>query len=139
MHDLDPLIDAALDSVPLSPTPPGFRRRVMSQIAQAQVKRVKSKPPEFRLDFLDLALPAFFAFIASLGFTVLLWLASLLNPQGLEHFQLSLKSAIWSLPVLEIGGILVAAEVCVIMLLFALIAAAFVINSNKFQGVLRYK
>jgi hypothetical protein len=81
MDEDDRLIDAALSSYPLSPVPPGFTRRVMREVGKFQVRRLKveTNTVRFRLDFLDVALPAFFAFFGMLGFMALLGALLLLD------------------------------------------------------------
>ena len=54
----DPRLDEALDSMPLAPLPKGFSRQVLAKIESPQVR--------FRLTFLDLALPSFFALFATI-------------------------------------------------------------------------
>ncbi len=66
MNELhDDLLTQALESYPQAPLPPGFMRRVMAQIEPAPL-------PRFRLQFVDLAVPAF----ASLLLVMLILLAA---------------------------------------------------------------
>ncbi|MEZ4514592.1 MAG: hypothetical protein R3C62_22195 [Chloroflexota bacterium] len=66
MNELhDDLLTQALESYPQAPLPPGFMRRVMAQIEPAPL-------PRFRLQFVDLAVPAF----ASLLLVTLILLAA---------------------------------------------------------------
>ena len=62
----DNLLTQALESVPQAPLPPGFVNRVMTRIEPAPL------PPRFRLQFVDLAVPAF----ASLLLVTLILLAA---------------------------------------------------------------
>jgi hypothetical protein len=71
-NELDPRIDAALDSYPVVPLPSGFVRRTMAQVTPTKVR--------FRLDFLDLVIPAFFTIFALLALAMLLWTLNHLNP-----------------------------------------------------------
>jgi hypothetical protein len=79
MDEKDRLIRAALDAYPLAPTPPGFSARVMAEIRKPAVA--------FRFDFLDLALPGFFALFSSVGFTLALLLIGSLSPLTLEKWK----------------------------------------------------
>jgi hypothetical protein len=107
MEKYDLLVDAALDSYPVSPTPPGFTRRVMAQIRREQsVRKPASRPGgRFHLEFLDLALPAFFAGFAGLGFIVLLGVIALLNPLWLLRAQLQIRTLMYELPWLWGAGL----------------------------------
>jgi hypothetical protein len=78
-HDL--LIDAALDSLPLVPTPPGFTARVMAGVWRPVVT--------FKLDFMDFALPAFFALFAS--FFLAAGLFAILSIDQLATMKLELQ------------------------------------------------
>lgn len=67
MNELDDhLLTQALESYPLAPLPPGFVHRVMARIEPAPLL------PRFRLQFVDLAVPAF----ASLLLVLLILLAA---------------------------------------------------------------
>jgi hypothetical protein len=77
MTELDPLIDAALESYPLTPLPRRFVRRTMAVIR-----------PRFRLEFLDLALPGFFILFAATLAGVAFWLVNALNPVWLLEIQI---------------------------------------------------
>ena len=68
MVDQDTLLDDWLDSVPLAPLPSGFVSRVMAQV---QTVPQAVRPPRFRLEFLDWALPVFTALFALL--LMLIW------------------------------------------------------------------
>jgi hypothetical protein len=100
MEKYDLQIDAALDNYPVSPTPRGFTRRVMAQIRGEQAVKhpAYGAGTRFRLDFLDIALPAFFAGFAGLGFTVLLGMIALLNPLWLLRVQLQIRSFMYNFP-----------------------------------------
>ena len=70
---IDTQIDAALDSYPVQPLPPGFIRRTMTQIRpRVQVR--------FRVHFLDLALPAFFVIFLLVMVLVLLQIMVAFDP-----------------------------------------------------------
>lgn len=71
-NELDPRIDAALDSYPVFPLPEDFVHRTMAQVTPTMVR--------FRLDFLDLVIPAFIAIFALLAFAMLIWTLNHLNP-----------------------------------------------------------
>jgi hypothetical protein len=83
MDEKDALIDAALDAYPLAPTPPQFSARVMAEVRQPRLA--------FRLDFLDLALPGFFALFSSAGFALALALIGGLSPLTLAKWKLSIQ------------------------------------------------
>jgi hypothetical protein len=86
--DLDPqraaAVQAALQNYPLEPLPPGFTRRVMGQLPA----RSPRAAPHFRLDFLDLVLPAFIAGCASTVLALGLWLLVRADPLWLAELQL---------------------------------------------------
>lgn len=70
---LDAQVDAALDSYPLSPVPPGLVRRTLT--------RLQPRPrPRFRLEFVDLAVPLFLVVFALLTGWALLWTLNFLFP-----------------------------------------------------------
>jgi len=81
MNDSESLIDAALDSYPMAPLPRRFVRRTMAGIRAGSRLR-------FRLEFLDVALPAFFVLftgtLTGLGF----WLLNALNPLWLLEIRI---------------------------------------------------
>lgn len=84
MNELDPLIDAALESYPKAPLPPRFVRRTMAAIRAAH-------RPRFRLEFLDLALPGFLALFAATLVGLALWLAAAFNPLWVLELQVRLN------------------------------------------------
>jgi hypothetical protein len=69
--------------MPLYPLPEGFTLRVMAKIERPQVR--------FRLTFLDLALPAFFTFFATIIVGAAVWVYSTLDPLWLPRFLLFLQ------------------------------------------------
>ncbi len=76
-NEFDPRIDAALDTYPPAPVPSGIVQRAMRQIrtqSQAQSK------PQFRLEFLDIVIPAFTAFFALVVGALILWMLNHLDP-----------------------------------------------------------
>jgi hypothetical protein len=83
-EELDAAVEAALYTYPLIPTPPGFTARVMAEVWRPR--------PSFRLEFIDFALPAFFALfsagILAVGMYVLLGL------DRLTRLQLELQGKI---------------------------------------------
>jgi len=82
MRDFNPQIDLqidlALNTYPLASLPPGFMKRTMGRILPK---------PHFRLEFLDLALPAFLIFFAGTMISLAFWLISSLNPIWLLELQ----------------------------------------------------
>ena len=87
MDNRENLIDAALDTLPLAPTPPGFTARVMARLSPQPA-------PVFHLDFLDLALPGFFALCATAALGGSLALLAMLNPSSLQNIRLQLQVAL---------------------------------------------
>lgn len=83
MNELDPRIEAALESYPITPLPRGFVRRTMAQIEPSS--------PSFRLDFLDVAIPLFLAlFILTMGVIAMLILRTA-DPLWVLEIQLYLQ------------------------------------------------
>ena len=71
-------IDEAIESYPLAPLPPGFTQQVM-----AQVQHTPQLDVTFRLQFIDLALPAFItAFVTAVSLTIL-WLTGYWEIEGI--------------------------------------------------------
>jgi hypothetical protein len=120
MNQNDRRIDAALESYPVYPAPPGFSHRVMEQI---RLERNLRRAFQFRLDFIDLALPIFFAFFASLGLGILLWLISLVDAHWLVLLQLELRNIFWVLPAFPGWLALVFAGLGLVALVTGLLAA----------------
>jgi len=112
MHDPEKLIDAALDSYPVYPVPPGFTNRVMAQIV--------AKPVRFRLEFLDFILPAFFALFAGAGFAAILAIMILPDPLWLLRLQLELQPLLWQLPEIRFSSLALFASLGVLALFFGL-------------------
>jgi hypothetical protein len=106
------VIDAALDALPLYPAPPGLSRRVMAQVrVQVRQQPVETRQAaqtqiSYRLDFLDFALPVFFAIFGMLGLSALLVVLSLLDPLWLLRIQGWLQALAWRLPVTPQGLLL---------------------------------
>ena len=73
----DHFLDAALDSYPLAPVPPGLVRRTLARL---QLR------PQFRLEFLDLAVPLFLIVFILLTVWVTFWTLNTLSP----HWMLAL-------------------------------------------------
>jgi hypothetical protein len=82
---LDAAVEAALDAYPLVPTPRGFTAWVMAEVRQPRLI--------FRLEFIDLALPTFFAFFSAGILAVTLYI--LLGLDRLTRLQLELQGKIW--------------------------------------------
>jgi hypothetical protein len=114
---IDAQIDAALNTYPLASLPPGFIKRTMGRILPK---------PRFRLEFLDLALPAFLIFFAitiiSLGF----WLITSLNPIWLLELQVKGQWFARNINLLPLGlyTFVGFAGVCVFLLLGLALALA---------------
>ena len=79
----DPRLDEALDSMPLALLPKGFSRQVLAKIESPQVR--------FRLTFLDLALPSFFALFATIIVGAAVWIYTTMDPLWPQRFILSLQ------------------------------------------------
>ncbi len=79
----DPCLDEALDSMPLARLPKGFSRQVLAKIESPQVR--------FRLTFLDLALPSFFALFATIIVGAAVWIYTTMDPLWPQRFILSLQ------------------------------------------------
>ncbi len=94
MDERDGLIDAALDSLPLAPTPPGFTARVMAEIWRPVVT--------FKLDFMDFALPAFFATFASVFLAAGMF--AVLSMDQLSAIKLELQGRLLLAQVLLVPG-----------------------------------
>jgi hypothetical protein len=89
-NNRDSILDAAIESYPPAPLPSGFVNRVMAQVRQQPQAIV---PPRFRLQFLDVALPAFLALFTFLVVVVGMWLTGQLDAAGLPGTQLNLTLA----------------------------------------------
>jgi hypothetical protein len=102
------VIDAALDALPVYPAPPGLKQRVMVQVRQLEVESRQAARTQVRyqLDFLDFALPVFFAIFGMLVLSALLASISLLDPSWLLRMQASLHALVWRLPVTPEGLLL---------------------------------
>jgi hypothetical protein len=83
MDEKDLLVDSALDNLPLAPTPPGFTARVMAEVWRPVVT--------FKLDFMDFALPAFFALFASVLLAASLLAALSIDPLATMKLELQAK------------------------------------------------
>jgi hypothetical protein len=82
---LDAIVEAALNAYPLAPAPSGFSARVMAQL--------RPPKPIFHLEFIDLALPAFFALFSAGILAVTLYL--LFGLDKLTRLQLELQIKVW--------------------------------------------
>jgi hypothetical protein len=97
------LIEAALETYPVAPTPEGFSKRVMLQVRQLEAERRRSlgAAPRFRLEFLDLALPVFFAFFGMLVIALPLGALALVDPLWLLRAQLGVQIVMDYLPTIS--------------------------------------
>lgn len=77
---IEHLLDAALDSYPLTPVPPGLVRRTLARIRPQPVAK-------FRLDFLDFAVPSFLVLFILLTVGVALWTLNYLNPYWMVEWS----------------------------------------------------
>ncbi len=69
----DLLLDAALDSYPLTPVPSGLVRRTLA--------RIQPRPrPRFRLEFLDIAVPLFLVLFGLLTIWAAFWTLNYVSP-----------------------------------------------------------
>jgi hypothetical protein len=71
--DADRVLDAALDSYPLTPVPSGLVRRTLA--------RIQPRPmPRFRLEFLDIAVPLFIVLFGLLTIWAAFWTLNYVSP-----------------------------------------------------------
>ncbi len=73
-------LDEAINSYPLTPLPPGFAQRVM-----VEVSRTPQLEARFRLQFIDLALPAFMTTFGTAVLLTTLWLSGHWTIAGLSQ------------------------------------------------------
>jgi hypothetical protein len=116
MRELDPRIDAALDTYPMASLPPGFTSRVMSHI--------QAPRPAFRLTYLDFALPVFVALFASSILGAALWGILLFDPLLWARLQKIIQVCINQAPALPGELPLIFPAVGMFLLAAALIATA---------------
>jgi len=109
-YDQDSFLDAAIETYPLAPLPTDFVSRVMTQVGQQPQVIIL---PRFKLQFLDVALPAFMALFALLLVVVGMWLTGRLDAVGLPAVQLNLALAGQVPPWFGISAIVVLGEVMV--------------------------
>ena len=76
----DPILDEALDSLPLEPFPPHFVNRVMAEVQQTPQAVVHES---FRLNYLDFLIPGFLVFFFGLITAVFIIATS----QGMDLFS----------------------------------------------------
>jgi hypothetical protein len=88
MDDRDLLIDTILDTYPLSPTPPDFRARVINEVQK--LPRQAQSRPAFRLEYVDVVFPVFFA-VFSAGLLAVN-LSVLLSLDKLTRMKLDLQA-----------------------------------------------
>jgi hypothetical protein len=106
---IDAQIDAALNSYPLASLPPGFIKRTMGYILPK---------PRFRLEFLDLALPAFLIFFAGTIISLGFWLITSLNPLWMLELQVKGEWFVRNINLFPLGlyTFVGFAGVCVVLL-----------------------
>jgi hypothetical protein len=75
-------IDAALDSYPEAPLPPDFVQDTMRQVALST---------RFRVEFVDVAVPAFIAIFGTTILGLLIWGATQIDPLWVQQCILILK------------------------------------------------
>jgi hypothetical protein len=109
-NDQDSFLDAAIETYPLAPLPTDFVSRVMTQVGQQPQVIIL---PRFKLQFLDVALPAFMALFALLLVVVGMWLTGRLDAAGLPAVQLNLALAGQVPPWFGISAVVVLGEVMV--------------------------
>jgi TRAP-type C4-dicarboxylate transport system permease small subunit len=110
MKDTERIIDTAIETYPLENLPPGFVRKAMDQIAPQ---------PRFKLTFMDLALPAFFAFFGAIILSISYWILQGLNESW--QSELRLPQIIGTPPMTTIFGLVTAAIVCLVILATAIL------------------
>jgi len=111
--DWDNSLDAAIESYPLAPLPSGFVNRLMAQVEQ-EPRAVDL--PRFRLQFLDVALPAFLALFALMVVTGGIWLGGQLNAAGLANPQSNLALIGQIPPWFGVGALAVLGEVTMMIM-----------------------
>lgn len=84
MFDSDLRIDAALESYPLAPVPPGLVRRTLA--------RLEPRPKiRYRLEFLDLAVPVFFVLFLFLTVWAIFWTLNVVSPYWMLEWAMQLE------------------------------------------------
>ncbi len=80
----DTLIDRAINDFPLEALPPGFTGRMMSQIStNPQIA------PQFRLQFIDYALPVFGTLFALILTGLVAWLSGAVQIEGIPPAEIT--------------------------------------------------
>jgi hypothetical protein len=87
MDERDRKIEAALGSYPLVPLPGGFSSRLFARLGPKKVW----KPARFRLEFVDLAIPAFLVVFNLLLIFVFAWMLYAVDPLWLLRGRLQLQ------------------------------------------------
>ena len=124
MNEFDALLDQALDSYPISPTPPGFSKRVMGSILPGRMPGLRPAPqPSFRLDFLDFAIPGFLALCASFLLSGGMLALALINPELLRRIEIVLEMSLNRLPAPYTLTLLVCSVLGMLAVFLALLAA----------------
>lgn len=108
----DQKIDTFLNSLPLAPVPGGFSRRLIA--------RLEARKMPFRLEFLDLAVPAFIGLFAGLAFIAAAVMVSQPRPLWLVRLELTLRPLTWYLP----DGLGLAVGILAVLLLIILVSLA---------------
>ena len=90
MDELDPRIDAALESYPLAPLPPGFVRRTIDTLMNQSMSQIAPAQVRFQLEFTDIAIPSFLALFLLAIAGITLFTLNFLDPLWLPRLQVRL-------------------------------------------------
>ncbi len=93
----DPRIDEAINSFPLAELPKGFISRTMERIANQRASI------SFRLNFIDIALPAFFSTFLLVLIGGGLWGYNQIDPRWFQYVQLEIVHYFESIPSSSVG------------------------------------
>ena len=107
------LLQSAVESYPLTPLPDGFVGRVMLQVRRDTQAVVL---PKFRLQFLDVALPAFLALLVALIGIVGSWWMGALGSTVMPEIQFDWAAVRQAVPWIAVGVTALLGEVAVVMM-----------------------
>ncbi len=118
MNDPDPRIPLALDNLPAAPLPPGFVRKTMA--------RLPARRPRFRLEFVDVAVPAFLTMFLFMAGSTGIWLVNQIDPVKLAQLQIQLEWLWLNLPALPAWNVLALGTfglACIFLILMGIAAS----------------
>ena len=116
MKDTERIIDNAIETYPLEDLPSGFVRRTMAQI---------EPPPRFKLTFMDLALPAFFAIFGAIILASFYWLLQSINPSWAMNFGALFSQVAAYSSMTTIILLVIAIAICLMILACAIMVLSF--------------